>query len=275
MAVKCIALDLDRTTLDAKGVLSKKNKEALEYAIKKGVHIVIASGRSFHTLPKDVVAVKGIEYAITSNGTAIYHVPTGKCLHQYQIDGEKVKEILEISKQENVTYEAFIKGNAYADGSYIDDPERFGATEESIEYVKRTRKRVENIQNFLLEHREELDCMDIVVADIETKEKLMKEIKEKVSGIYLTSCVDQLIEISNEKAGKHSGVKYIMELLDLKREEIAAFGDGDNDIEMLEFVGTGIAMENASKPCKNAADAITKHHHEDGVAYGIYEILQI
>lgn len=275
MAVKCIALDLDRTTLDAKGILSKKNKEALEYAIAKGVHIVIASGRSFHTLPEDVVAVEGIEYAITSNGTAVYHVPTGKCLHQYRIDGEKVKEILEISKQEDVTYEAFIRGTAYADGSYIDDPERFGTTEESIEYVKRTRHRVEDIRKFMLEHIEELDCMDIVVPNAKKKEELMKKMKEKVSGIYVTSCIDQLIEISNEKAGKHSGIKYIMELLKLQREEIAAFGDGDNDVDMLEFVGMGIAMENASEPCKNAADAITKHHHEDGVAYGIYEILQI
>lgn len=275
MAVKCIALDLDRTTLDAKGILSKKNKEALEYAIEKGVHVVIASGRSFHTLPEDVVAVKGIEYAITSNGTAVYHIPTGKCLHQYQINGEKVKEILEISRQEHVTYEAFIKGTAYAGNTYVEHPERFGVTEESIEYVKRTRHRVEDIRKFMLDHIGELDCMDIVVPDTEKKEELMKKIKEKVSGIYVTSCIDQLIEISNEKAGKHSGVKYIMELLNLKREEIAAFGDGDNDIDMLEFVGIGIAMENASETCKNAADAITKHHHEDGVAYGIYELLQI
>lgn len=60
MAIKCIALDMDRTTLDAKGRLSEKNREALEYAIKKGVHIVIASGRAFSTLPADVMAVKGI-----------------------------------------------------------------------------------------------------------------------------------------------------------------------------------------------------------------------
>ena len=67
MNIKCIALDLDRTTLNASGRLSDGNYNALCHAIENGVHIVIASGRSFDTLPKDVLAVPGIEYAITSN----------------------------------------------------------------------------------------------------------------------------------------------------------------------------------------------------------------
>ena len=53
MNIKCIALDLDRTTLNASGRLSDGNYNALCHAIENGVHIVIASGRSFDTLPKD------------------------------------------------------------------------------------------------------------------------------------------------------------------------------------------------------------------------------
>ena len=52
MNIKCIALDLDRTTLNASGRLSDGNYNALCHAIENGVHIVIASGRSFDTLPK-------------------------------------------------------------------------------------------------------------------------------------------------------------------------------------------------------------------------------
>lgn len=275
MAVKCIALDLDRTTLNANGRLSKGNKEAIEYAIGKGVHIVVASGRAFHTLPKDVLEIQGIEYAITSNGTAIYHIPTEQCLHQYKLGGEKVKEILQISENANITYEAFINGIAYADGTYIDDPVKFGASKEAVQYVKNTRNMVENIEAFIYENIDQLDCMDIIVGDHNLKRKLMEVLKAEIGGIYVTSSIAQLIEISNEKAGKHSGVKFIMELLGLKKEEIAAFGDADNDIDMLQFAGISIAMENASYACRQAADLITKHHDEDGVAYGIYKILKI
>ena len=275
MAVKCIALDLDKTTLNAQGKLSKGNREALEYAMEKGVRVVIASGRSFYTLPKDVMEVPGIEYAITSNGTAIYHIPTGKCVHQYKLDGESTKLILQLSKTESVTYEAFIEGKAYAERKYIENPVKFGASKEAVEYVKNTRHMVEDIEKFMLKHIDELDCMDIIIADDEKLKELMKEIKERVKGIYVTSSVDHLIEISNENGGKHSGVRHMMELWGLKRKEVAAFGDAENDMDMLKFAGIGIAMENASEQCKSVADFVTKHHDEDGVAYGIYEILRI
>ena len=80
MDIKCIALDLDRTTLNEHARLSEGNRAALEYAISKGVHIVIASGRGFDSLPEDVLSVPGIEYAITSNGASVYHIPSGKRL---------------------------------------------------------------------------------------------------------------------------------------------------------------------------------------------------
>ena len=63
--VKLIALDLDRTTLTSDGHLSEANKRALSGAIKRGVHVCIASGRAFDTLPEEVLNVQGIEYAIT------------------------------------------------------------------------------------------------------------------------------------------------------------------------------------------------------------------
>ena len=74
MAIRCIALDMDYTTLDRMGRLSPGNRAALERAIQKGIHIVIASGRSRISLPADVLAVPGIEYAVTSNGAAVYYL---------------------------------------------------------------------------------------------------------------------------------------------------------------------------------------------------------
>ena len=76
MDIQCIALDLDRTTLNEHARLSEGNRQALEHAISKGVHVVIASGRGFASLPKDVISIPGIEYAITSNGASVYHIPS-------------------------------------------------------------------------------------------------------------------------------------------------------------------------------------------------------
>ena len=79
--VKLIALDLDRTTLTSDGHLSEANKRALSGAIKSGVHVCIASGRAFDTLPEEVLNVQGIEYAITSNGASVYRIAAVSYTH--------------------------------------------------------------------------------------------------------------------------------------------------------------------------------------------------
>lgn len=275
MDVKCIALDLDRTTLDGSGRLSPGNREALEYAIGKGVHIIIASGRAFGSLPRDVASVPGIEYAITSNGAAVYHLPTGKRLHGYMLEPRSVLDILRLTAQEQVAYETFIDGAAYADAAYVRDPVAHGATPQAIPYIQSTRRPEPDIQAFIRAHIHELDSLDLVVGDEAAKLRIWADLQKAVPNVYITSSVQQLIEISHADAGKHSGVRYVTELLGLSPAQAAAFGDGDNDADMLRYVGCGIAVENASPACLAAADHVTARHDQDGVARGIYDILQI
>ena len=274
MDIKCIALDLDRTTLNAQGKLSKANEEAIRKAVAKGIHVCIASGRAFDTLPQDVVSIPGIEYAITSNGAAVYRIQDKQCLRSYVLTEQSVKKILELTKDFPVTYEGFIRGTAYAAKEYIEDPVKFGATEHAVAYVQSTRHLQDDIVSFLKQHDDELDSMDIVVKDEAQKQKVIEVLKAVVEDIYITSSISQLVEISYKDAGKRSGVKFITEYLGLNPKQVAAFGDADNDIDMLEYAGCGIAMENASNGLLAVADAVTLHHDRDGVAYALKNILK-
>ena len=274
MDIKCIALDLDRTTLNEHAQLSEGNRSALEYAISKGVHIVIASGRGFDSLPEDVISIPGIEYAITSNGASVYHIPSGRRLMSYTLTPRSVREILALTEGHHVAYEAFINGTAYAQEDYVETPALYGAGN-AAQYIRSTRRPVPNFPQFMLEHSHELESIDLVVSSEAQKTELWALLQCNVSDIYITSSVHQLLELSHRDAGKHSGVRYVAELLGLVPAQIAAFGDGDNDADMLAYVGCGIAMENASPSCLAAADFVTGHHREDGVARGIREILKI
>ncbi len=274
MSIKCIALDMDKTTLNAQGKLSEKNKAALEYAIKKGVHVVVASGRAFSALPADVMAVEGIDYAITSNGAEVYDTATGKCLKSYCISRESILKIMELTKDEPVTWEVFIAGQAYAATEYVDDPVRFGASAGVVDYVKRTRQRVDDIYGFILERASELNSIDIIVKDVNLKEQLWQQFSEEISDIYATTSAPQLMEISSKECGKHRGLAYILDYLGLKVEEAVAFGDGDNDADMLSFAGVGVAVANASKACMEVADMVVADYDDDGVAEGIYQLLE-
>ena len=275
MDIKCIALDLDLTTLDKDGRLSDGNRQALEHAISKGVHIIIASGRPFDSLPKDVLAVPGIEYAITSNGGAVYYVPTRKRLVGYLLESHSVREIMERTKGLTLTYEAFISGVAYADAGYVQDPVAHGSAPRAIPYIQSTRNPIADIRSFILEHCHELDSLDLITKDADLKTRVWTMLQQTIPDIYVTSSVPQLIEISHRNAGKHTGVRFVAERLGLSAAQVAAFGDGDNDTDMLSYVGCGIAVENATPSCLAAANYVTAHHNLDGVAKGIYDILKI
>lgn len=274
MNIKLIALDLDGTTLNARSRLSPGNRAALEYAISKGVHVVIASGRPFSSLPEDVLAVPGIEYAITSNGAAVWHIPTRTCLHRYTLPPDTVETVLRLTGDEyHLTYEGMICGEAYGDAEYVRDPERFCAVPEGLEYVKATRTLLEDIRSFLLDHAHELESMDVVVTGNSLKEKVVRLIAPALPEVYITSSAPQLVELAHKDAGKHAGVRFISEHLGLSPDCAAAFGDADNDADMLDYVGVGIAVANASPACMAAADRVTLHHDEDGVAHAIYQLL--
>lgn len=278
MAITCIALDLDQTTLNHEGKLSQKNREAIEYAIRKGVHVIVASGRPLSSLPEDIRSIEAVRYAITSNGAAVYDLHTGECLKQYKMTEQSIEQILEYTKvyadEYKAAYEAFIDGRAYAQEAYVDDPVRFGASPGAISYIQGTRKPVEDMRGFLQEQKGKIESVDVVVKGEILKYELWRIFEEKVEDVYVTSSVPQLLEISYKESGKHSGARFLLEYLGLYPENLAAFGDGDNDAQLLAFAGVGIAMENGTAACKAAADRITLSNDQDGVAYGIWELLE-
>lgn len=283
MEIKCIALDLDRTTLDSQGHLSEENRTAIGRAASAGIHVVVASGRSLDSLPAEITEIPGVRYAITSNGAAVYDLCERKCLRQFKMTPESVEDILrhteqgrmkiEYLEETEISYEAFIDGRAFAESRYVAAPVRFGAMPQAIPYIQSTRRPIEDMRTFIREHKSELDCIDLVVKSEEMKNKLWKNLRENVSDVYITSSVKQLLEISHRDAGKESGAKFLLEYLGLTREELAAFGDGDNDSGLLKYAGIGFAVANASPECREAADEIVASNDEYGVAQGINKIL--
>ncbi len=283
MKIKCIALDMDRTTLDSQGHLSEANRTAIGRAVMAGVHVVVASGRPLDSLPAEIMDIAGVRYAITSNGAAVYDLCERKCLRQFKMTPASAEDILrhtepgrmtdEYRDGSEISYEAFIDGRTFAESRYVADPVRFGAMPQAVPYIQGTRTPVGDIRTFIREHKSELDCIDLVVKNEDMKYKLWKSLRENVRDVYITSSVRQLLEISHRDAGKESGAKFLLEYLGLTREELAAFGDGDNDCGLLRFAGIGFAVANASPECRDAADEIVSSNDENGVAQGINMIL--
>lgn len=277
MKVKCIALDLDRTTLNSRGELSGRNKRAIQAAIDRAIHVVVASGRPAEALPAEITEIPGIRYAVVSNGASVWDLRKKERIQEYKLAPESVEQLLSVSAKAasdwgiEVAYEIPVNGAAYAQASYVEDPVRYGARAESIAYIQKTRRPVDDIQAFIQEHIRELDCMNIVVG--ERKKELWDRILEEVEDIYVTTSVKQLLEITHKDGGKASGMRFLLERLGIEAGQLLAFGDGDNDKELLKMAGLGIAVENAVPGCKEAADEITLSNDDDGVAVALEQLL--
>ena len=275
MAVKCVALDLDGTTLDRTGQLSPANRAVIDAAIERGIHVVIASGRSYDTLPGKVLGIPGIEWAITSNGAAVYQVPEGTVRCRHTMTPSSVETIFRVAPRENAAYEAFVDGVAYAGQRMIDDPERFGCTPLGAKYVRATRRPVPDIIEFMRTHIHELDSIDLVVHTREQRDRLWRILAEESDELYITSSVYHLLELSSHRGGKANGLGWVLEQIGVRPEETVAFGNADNDIDMMNLAGVGVAVSDATESCRAAADRVTGPSYEDGVAEALRDMLQL
>lgn len=262
---KLIALDLDETTLDRQGRLPPENRRALEAAIDRGIHVVVATGRAMASISEEIREFPKIEYAIGGNGATLFRLKTGEILRHCMLPKEVPDRVLELSQGEHLTYEAVVDGTAHGQQDYIDDPTRYMADARTAAYVQSTRRPVPDILKFIRAHRGELESMDLVLGDLETKQRMQEKLKA-LNEVYITSSVPRLLEISQKDSGKHRALAWLAEYLKIAPGECAAFGNGDNDAEMLRWAGTGIAVENATELCLSAADHVTAAHDEAGVA---------
>lgn len=263
--LRMIALDLDGTLLRSDKTLSPRAKRILETYIQQGTHVVVASGRSYDSLPQEVLAVSGIDYAITSNGVAICHRPTGQKLFYFPLKPPCTRQLLSLIETYQADFEVFLDGVPYADADFVAHPTAYGLPDAATSYIQTTRKPVRDLFAFTQEHIQELDCLDFITIDQQKRVILAQQLNQ-ISGIYVTSSVPHLLEISDASAGKGPALRRLAQYLDIPREQIAAFGNEENDLDMIEFAGVGVAVANSPAHVRDCADYVTQSNDEDGVA---------
>ena len=117
--IKLIASDLDGTLLTDSKELSQTTVQILDMAVKKGIYVIPAAGRSFRAIPEQIRNYPGIRYVITSNGGAIYSVLENKRIYQCLLNGQTVEEALDIQVPEHTAIELFVDGIPYSEESYV------------------------------------------------------------------------------------------------------------------------------------------------------------
>jgi len=269
--IKMIALDLDGTTLTRNG-LTRRTKETLEEAIRRGYKVVVATGRPFVALPEDVAAIKGLEHIIISNGAHIAVPHTGEFIYSSCADSDAIMKVREILMEEDFVIEVFTGGGAYVDKALYDDLAANGSDWLSYRYILRTRKPVDDIYAFWEVNSDAIENVNIYFREQKDKAR-MYEVLGRIKNLTITSSMKKNIEIGGAATSKASAIGYLCSLYGLEQENVMAFGDSPNDGAMIKAAGIGVAMGNATDDIKYEADITAPTNDEEGVAYTIRTLL--
>lgn len=270
--IKLIALDLDGTLLNMEKKVPQGNYQALKECEKAGIQIVLATGRGVGGIPPMIRELPGANYAITTNGAVVADLKNNKAIKTCGLSNEMIQRILNIAKKYHSATDPFIDGRAITEPASIDHMDEFGLSPEMQKLIRDTREVVPNVMEYVKTTGAEAEKVNIFMADLEEREVLRKELMA-IPELSISSSMYNNLEVNAKGADKGSALLWLADYLGIDREETMSFGDGENDIPMIQAAGIGVAMENALDTVKAAADMITLKNDEDGVAAAIRKII--
>lgn len=272
--IRLVALDMDGTLFNNKLEITPKTQETIRAAVAAGVHIVISTGRPYIGLPVDSLTELGIRYAITANGSAIYRLPEKECIFSNCMRPETVAPIIRYLQTKDIQYDAFIGGNRYSEEhgqNIIDRLTQMPAATRS--YIKTSGILTDNLADFILERELEIQKMTLnfyPLSDGSYKDRseVWKYLKTNPQVTVLSGGY-QNVEFTKAGTTKAMGLRFLADMFHITIKETMAVGDSQNDMDILQAAGIGIAMENAADEVKKIADFVTRSNLKDGVAYAI------
>ncbi|MBC2256371.1 HAD family phosphatase [Listeria ivanovii] len=271
MTIEAIILDIDGTLLSDNKEITPATKKALITAQQNGVKLILASGRpttAMHLYAEQLEMEKYHGLLVSYNGAKVVDCQTNEELFSQALTVTEGKAVLEHMKQFDV--KVMIDKDDYMYVNNVFDcfvPYR-GEEINIIEYESRG-------GNFKLCEKDDLAAfLDYPISKIltagdpaylqENYQAMMEPFKESFNCVFTA---DFYFEFTAQGIDKAKALDTVLTPLGISAENLIAFGDGHNDITMVRYAGTGVAMQNAVPELKEAANTITLSNNEDGIGH--------
>jgi Cof subfamily protein (haloacid dehalogenase superfamily) len=263
---KIIAVDIDGTLINSDLKIGQKTKEALIKAQEKGHIVVIASGRDKTGVMQYARELNFDKYGgllSNNNGCLVTNYKSGEVLIKHKLNKEDVKEILTFTKGFDLDPMVFKDGNVitYVKNSSI------------VERSARINQMGLIVDENLIEN---LDFDPTNIIYCQENPKIMDEKIPLIESKYkddfsLVRSTPNYYEVMPNEASKGESLLEIAKYYGMDIKDVYAFGDEENDLDMIQKAGVGVAMGNASQIIKEASDYVTLSNDQDGIAYFLYK----
>lgn len=254
MKYKIISMDFDGTLLTSDKKVTENTKNILKKCRNNGFIIVGVTARNLSSV-RSVLDINIFDYIILNNGAFILDVKTNEISSFGVISREDINEIKSILKDTSADFEYASLNKYYMVGSK--DSMGFRVNINSMEDIDEEIVRM----NIYFETEDELNFYKNVILDkvLTVNVVVMRNTDDADSKIWLT--------INEKNTNKLTTLTKLANDLNITLDEIIFFGDGENDLLLLENVGMGVAMGNAINEVKEKSKSITLSNDEDGIYY--------
>jgi Cof subfamily protein (haloacid dehalogenase superfamily) len=273
--IKLAAIDIDGTLLDQTGRIPPENSRTIQRIQKKGVKVILVTGRRTDTALWVSKELELSDPMIVHNG-AIVCYPGGTAIWKQYLSPSLGQRILQAASQ-----------NLDGIVLHLDEvpPGLMIVHEHSESNTVLTRYLDMNPQSVLKVSQLEPWLKDNLIqimyagglSNLERLENLLQTSGVTAETHLTKTCYPErgfgIMDILNRRAAKHHALKFLAEYFRIPRQEILAIGDNHNDLEMLEYAGTGIVMENGISALKSGRFALTASNNAAGVAKALDEYI--
>lgn len=255
--IKLIALDLDGTLLNSQHQITDRARKAINAAQALGVRVLLATGKTYYSARQLVSELKLTTPSVFVQGTLIYN-PDGTIRHQVTLPPDVMRRIIPFAESRGACVSAYSgesvllrRPDPRADLTRYHEPEP-------------------TVVGSLINAMNTYPINKLIIAtDGPNQTKAMLWQAQQMLGTSVTltmSAVQNQFEILPRDVSKGRAVASVARELGIDLSHVMAIGDAENDREMLELVGMGIAMGNAPERLKAVARYVTTSNDEDGVA---------
>jgi Cof subfamily protein (haloacid dehalogenase superfamily) len=249
--IKLIAFDLDKTILTNRHAISATDTATIRKLYDRGIIIVPASGRMTPSIRLCVRQIKRDMPIISYNGALARDTIKRKerILYHNPLPSHYSDRIIAFAEENRICLNYYLNDVLYSKQSPA-------LRKYSTIYTRQTKSPYTFLPD-LLSLLGKQPTKLLIVTEPEVRDMLYKKLHKKFGDkINVVKTNPEYLEFMNKKADKGKGLKAIARAYAIRRNEIIAFGDADNDIGMLRYAGTGIAVLNANSRVKKAADYI-------------------
>ena len=256
--IKLVATDIDGTILPYNSDFTQNVKNCIKKLDQCGIKVILVTGR-MHSSTIPIADILGLKNPVISYQGGLVKTYDGKTLYQAQLNPETAKEIIKWGRENNVHLNLYLD-----DKLYVEQDDEIIQTYIKGKFVDYT---VCNFDDLKIENVNKLLAIDLHYP--QKVSDWAQYLQEKFPDLYIVKSTPYFCEIGSSGAKKSLGVEHLCKLWGIKREEVLAIGDQNNDIDLIQSGGVGVAMGNATEELKSCADFITDSVENDGFVKAI------